>query len=67
LRCAGRDNFRPVAVRSPNQIAAPATSNTPAEMPERDFSTLPSSVDVSGGTSNPRSFIVLMSLLKSPI
>ena len=28
--------------------------STPAAMPERDFSTLPSSVDVSGGTSRPR-------------
>ena len=26
---------------------------TPAAMPERDFSTLPSSVEVSGGTSSP--------------
>ena len=28
--------------------------STPAAMPERDFSTLPSNVDVSGGTSRPR-------------
>ena len=30
-------------------------------MPERDFSTLPSSVDVNGGTSNPSPLLIAMS------
>jgi hypothetical protein len=33
----------------------------PAAMPERDLSTLPSSVEVSGGTSNPRPVLIAIS------
>ena len=32
--------------------------STPAAMPERDFSTLPSNVDVNGGTSKPRPVLI---------
>ena len=32
--------------------------STPAAMPERDFSTLPSNVDVNGGTNNPSPLLI---------
>ena len=35
--------------------------STPAAMPERDFSTLPSNVDVNGGTSNPSPLLIAIS------
>lgn len=59
VRAPGRNAF--ACPRSDPNNATPKTLpvcrvelRTPAATPERDFSTLPSKVDVSGGTSNPR-------------
>ena len=38
--------------------------STPAAIPERDFSTLPSKVDVSGGTSNPRPVLIAINCMQ---